>query len=189
MGFISLTHLQAALSKIKTMLNNKAELTDIPDKLPADGGNADTVNGHTVNANVPADAVFTDTTYKTVSQTEDGLMSAADKEKLDGIYSTLNTHIADQVKHITAEEREKWNAVNYSNPNLLINPDFRINQRGLTEYTDSGYTVDRWSMTSGAMKVSINDAGNLVISRTASGGYPMFGQSTRQKIRAGEFYT
>lgn len=63
MGFISLTHLQTALNKIKTMLNNKAELTDIPDKLPADGGNADTVNGHTVNANVPADAVFTDTTY------------------------------------------------------------------------------------------------------------------------------
>lgn len=45
MGFISLTHLQTALNKIKTMLNNKAELTDIPDKLPADGGNADTVDG------------------------------------------------------------------------------------------------------------------------------------------------
>ena len=45
MSFISLTHLQTALNKIKTMLNNKAELTDIPDKLPADGGNADTVDG------------------------------------------------------------------------------------------------------------------------------------------------
>ena len=45
MGFISLTHLQTALNKIKTMLNNKAELTDIPDKLPADSGNADTVDG------------------------------------------------------------------------------------------------------------------------------------------------
>ena len=45
MGFISLTHLQTVLNKIKTMLNNKAELTDIPDKLPADGGNADTVDG------------------------------------------------------------------------------------------------------------------------------------------------
>lgn len=92
MGFILLTHLQTALNKIKTMLNNKAELTDIPDKLPADGGNADTVNGHTVNANVPADAVFTDTTYKTVSQTEDGLMSAADKEKLDGIATNANNY-------------------------------------------------------------------------------------------------
>ena len=93
MGFISLTHLQTALNKIKTICDTKAELTDIPDKLPADGGNADTVNGHTVNANVPADAVFTDTTYKTVSQTEDGLMSTADKEKLDGIAAGANNYV------------------------------------------------------------------------------------------------
>ena len=31
-----------------------------------------------------------------------------------------------------------------SNPNLLINPDFKINQRGLTEYGGAQYTVDRW---------------------------------------------
>ena len=161
---------------INAALNNKAELTDIPDKLPADGGNADTVNGHTVNANVPADAVFTDTTYKTVSQTKDGLMSAADKEKLDGIYSTLNTHIADQVKHITAEERTAWSAVNYSNPNLLINPDFRINQRGLTEYTGytgtALYTVDRWwkgfqyQPTSGDVVVTTSESGSITITNS-----------------------
>ena len=37
-----------------------------------------------------------------------------------------------------------------SNPNLLINPDFRINQRGQTEYTASGYTVDRWQISNSA---------------------------------------
>ena len=31
-----------------------------------------------------------------------------------------------------------------SNPNLLINGDFRVNQRGKTSYTGTGYTVDRW---------------------------------------------
>lgn len=30
------------------------------------------------------------------------------------------------------------------NPNLLINPNFAINQRGETSYTGSGYGVDRW---------------------------------------------
>lgn len=35
---------------------------------------------------------------------------------------------------------------NISNSNLLINPDFRINQRGQTEYTSVGYTADRWYM-------------------------------------------
>lgn len=42
----------------------KANKSDIPTKLPADGGNADTVNGHTVNADVPANAKFTDTDTK-----------------------------------------------------------------------------------------------------------------------------
>ena len=31
-----------------------------------------------------------------------------------------------------------------TNPNLLINPNFAINQRGQTSYTRVGYTVDRW---------------------------------------------
>ena len=46
---------------IKTELDKKADIVDIPTSLPANGGNADTVNNHTVEANVPADAVFTDT--------------------------------------------------------------------------------------------------------------------------------
>lgn len=110
----------------------------------------------------------------TATTTADGLMSAADKGKLDGIYSTLNTHIADQVKHITAEERTAWNAVNYSNPNLLINPDFRINQRGLTEYTGTAlYTVDRWRKafqyqpTSGDVVVTTSESGPITITNSA----------------------
>jgi hypothetical protein len=34
----------------------------------------------------------------------------------------------------------------FSNPNLLINPDFRINQRGATSYEKQGYSVDRWKI-------------------------------------------
>lgn len=41
--------------------HTKSEISDFPSALPADGGNADTVNGHTVNADVPEDAKFTDT--------------------------------------------------------------------------------------------------------------------------------
>lgn len=46
-----------------------AKKTDIPDSLPADGGNSDTVNGHTVNTDVPAEAKFTDTTYSVLGET------------------------------------------------------------------------------------------------------------------------
>lgn len=34
----------------------------------------------------------------------------------------------------------------FSNPNLLINPDFKINQRGATSYEEQGYSVDRWKI-------------------------------------------
>ena len=70
-------------TKEKASWNGKAELTDIPSSLPANGGNADTVGG--LHANEIA-----------------------------------------------------------SNPNLLINPDFSINQRAQTEYTITGFTVDHW---------------------------------------------
>lgn len=43
--------------------HNKSEINDFPDSLPANGGNADTVNGHNVNSDVPANAKFTDTVY------------------------------------------------------------------------------------------------------------------------------
>ena len=117
--------------------HTKSQITDFPSSLPANGGNASTVNGHTVNSNVPANAKFTDTntwialkgattsvtgtagyapapaagaanrylrsdgtwsvppdtntTYPAATQSAQGLMSAADKKKLDGITSGSNT--------------------------------------------------------------------------------------------------
>lgn len=46
---------------ITNTLSSYAKKTDIPTKLPANGGNADTVNNHTVLSDVPTDAKFTDT--------------------------------------------------------------------------------------------------------------------------------
>lgn len=51
------------INNINKEVNNKADKTEIPIELPAKGGDADTVNGHTVNADVPANAKFTDTLY------------------------------------------------------------------------------------------------------------------------------
>lgn len=51
-------------------------------------------------------------------------------------------------------------ALNSSNPNLLINGDFKINQRGSSTYTctKNEYTVDRWL-----------GSNNLTVTKTASG--------------------
>ena len=46
----------------------------------------------------------------------------------------------------------------FSNPNLLINPDFKINQRGATSYEKQGYSVDRWKIL------------NVTVTPSASGG-------------------
>lgn len=50
------------------------------------------LNGHTVNADVPANAEFTDTTYEEATDSTAGLMSAEDKLKLDNInYVIIST--------------------------------------------------------------------------------------------------
>lgn len=53
--------------------------------LPANGGNSTTVNGHSVNSDVPAGAKFTDTTYGMATASSNGLMSKGDKAKLDAL--------------------------------------------------------------------------------------------------------
>ena len=42
-------------------------------------------SGFTIESSVPSNAVFTDTTYNAATQSANGLMSSADKTKLDGI--------------------------------------------------------------------------------------------------------
>ena len=49
--------------KLNTVLEDYAKESDIPIALPANGGDANTVNGHTVESDVPVDAKFTDTVY------------------------------------------------------------------------------------------------------------------------------
>lgn len=59
--------MNSAISDNKTAITalqtGKADKSEIPTTLPADGGNADTVNNHTVETDVPVDAKFTDTIY------------------------------------------------------------------------------------------------------------------------------
>lgn len=40
----------------------------------------------------------------------------------------------------------------FSNPNLLINPDFKINQRGQTTYNETDYSFDRWKIYNTTVK-------------------------------------
>lgn len=68
--------------EITDLKTGKADKSEIPTVLPASGGNADTVNGHSVESDVPANAVFSDTLY-----------TAEDKAKLDGIAVGANNYV------------------------------------------------------------------------------------------------
>lgn len=59
----------------------------------------------------------------------------------------------------------------FSNPNLLINPDFKINQRGKSTYssTGAGGTVDRWVGTN--VKTVVNSDNTVSLSSLSGTGY------------------
>ena len=90
-------------STLAQTINNKANSSDLNnkvDKVTGKGlstkdytGDAETVNSHTVNADVPANAKFTDTTYENATTTTAGLMSADDKTKLSGIDTNANNYV------------------------------------------------------------------------------------------------
>lgn len=69
----------------------------------------------------------------------------------------------DKIGLKTVLEAVKGKIPTISNPNLLINPDFKINQRGISgTFSDTGkYFVDRWRLVSGT--VTVNSDGTLTL--------------------------
>ena len=82
-------------------------------------------------------------------------------EQLQAINSGIDATKVAQI------ETNKNNIAQLSNPNLLINGDFRVNQRGQVSYNAYGYTVDRWLL--GGTGIEITPINNgLQIVRTSS---------------------
>lgn len=82
---------------------------------------------------------------------------------------------------------------NLSNPNLLINSDFRnpVNQRGKTSYEGSStikYTIDRWciSATNINLEVTVNN-GSIKLTNKSSSVAQWFG--TRLEVYDGDIFT
>jgi hypothetical protein len=60
--------------------------------------------------------------------------------------SLLPVHNGAGLKKGSLSQLANYLGTKFSNPNLLINPDFKINQRGATSYEQQGYSVDRWKI-------------------------------------------
>lgn len=81
--------------------------------------------------------------------------------------AAISAHSGNAEIHVTADEKAAWNAVNYSNPNALINTDFAVNQRGVSgTITAAGYFVDCWKLVSG--EVTVNSDGTITLDGTIS---------------------
>lgn len=87
--------------------------------------------------------------------------------------SLLPVHNGAGLKKGLLSQLVNYLGTKFSNPNLLINPDFKINQRGATSYEKQGYSVDRWKIwnvtvtpnTNGGITVKsdkYDDSGNIL---------------------------
>ena len=87
--------------------------------------------------------------------------------------SLLPVHNGAGLKKGLLSQLANYLGTKFSNPNLLINPDFKINQRGATSYEKQGYSVDRWKIwnvtvtpnTNGGITVKndkYDDSGNIL---------------------------
>lgn len=100
-------------------------------------------------------AVVTAPVDSEISETsENAIQNKAVANALNDKAAASHTHTKSQITDLPA----------ISNPNLLINPDFKINQRGISgTFSDVGkYFVDRWKLVSGS--VTINADGTLTLS-------------------------
>lgn len=88
--------------------------------------------------------------------------------------SVLPVHNGAGLKKGTLTQLANYLGTKFSNPNLLINPNFKINIRGKNSYT-SGYSVDRWNVQNATL-----DASTLVLTNPNSSN-GMFLQSLENK--------
>ena len=105
--------------------HTKSQITDFPTSLPANGGNASTVNGHTVESNVPSGAKFTDTTYTSKSAVSGGT----------------------DVSLVTTGEKATWNAKT-SNTGTITGIKMNGASKGTSGVVDLGTVLTGGSQTS-----------------------------------------
>lgn len=112
---------------------------------------------HSINADVPANAKFTDTTYNDATQSEHGLMTAADKKKLDEI--DLSKYLNSALWVSGANGTAKWvrlgtlvSSGNFSNGVIRVWTGDGANGRANQNSSFEVQIKDGWQSTLSAVK-------------------------------------
>ena len=120
---------------------------------------------------------YTACPFKTSAQGGSGADSVA--------RAAIEAHAADVDIHVTADEKAYWNTL--SGKNELDNPDFRVNQRGLSEYS-TGYTVDRWYISTDKCKAAPESDGiRLTATATLTSNTHAFWQNIEFPLAPGKY--
>lgn len=159
----------------------------------AEGGaekTASNENLKTVDQKVETLSQSVDTSFKAVNQNftnvENEIQSA--NNAINAANQNVTNHEEDTALHVTQEKQNKWdgygtqllentqNIAQLSNPNLLINGDFKVWQRATSfTVTSEKYTADRWTVltTNGAYPITVEkvDNGLKLTQSSSAGGY------------------
>ncbi|MGN0686893.1 MAG: hypothetical protein ACI4KA_02160 [Oscillospiraceae bacterium] len=85
----------------------------------------------------------------------------------DAARAAISAHTGDTQAHVSSDDRAAWNGL--SNPNLLINPDFAINQRANSTYSGNYvYGVDHWQCQNDGVMTATGDGIKVGFMQTAS---------------------
>lgn len=185
MGYVNKTYLSTQfknfadkIAKVFSKIGHthlKSDITDFPTSMPANGGNAATVGGHTVGVNVPSNAKFTDTTYSKLSEFTDdvGYVKNTDARLTDArnakdVYdwakaSTKPTYTkseiglgnvdntADSAKTVYAAQRMiiQENRIDGNLESFEFNPEYSREHLGTSSFDIVGYDKENKVMTYG----------------------------------------
>lgn len=112
---------------------------------------------HSIDSDVPANAKFTDTTYNDATQSVHGLMTAADKKKLDGI--DLSKYLNSALWVSGADSTAKWvklgtlvSSGNFSNGVIRVWTGDGANGRANQNSSFEVQIKDGWQSTLSAVK-------------------------------------
>ena len=126
--------MNSAISDNKTAITalqtDKADKSEIPTTLPANGGNADTVNNHTVETDVPTDAVFTDTIYDDTEV----------KGSIEGLSSNLDGLEFGEVAGGKNLLNPIWKTSSNNGVNFINNGDGSFTIKGTPNTANSSYS-------------------------------------------------
>lgn len=131
-----------SLTKSNVGLGNVDNTADAVKEV-AYADDAGTVNEHTVESDVPANAVFTDTTYNDATTSVSGLMSASDKTAVNKIGNTAMGTTATTITGAIAEHEGDISALSakLSYDVVVPNTTFKGTKANAWECTNISFTV------------------------------------------------